>query len=206
MTRAPEPTADAAAARVAAKAALRRIARATRDAIPADVRAAAGVAIAARVDAEVLATLPAGALVCLYDAFGSEVPTRELAARATARGLRLVYPRVVPGQVPLALHPATVETLRPGTWKLLEPADAAPTIAPGDVAVALLPGLAFDRAGNRLGWGRAHYDATFAAAPDRLRVGLAFESQLIDHLPVGPHDLPVHLIITEAAVHPIRRP
>lgn len=183
------------------KAGLRRDARAHRDAVAAADRAAASHAIADLLDVAVLATLPTGALVCLYDALGSEVGTREIAARALARGLGLAYPRVVPGTLALALHRADPADLRPGTYRIPEPPATAPRVAPGDVALVVLPGLAFDLAGARLGWGRGHYDATFAAAADRPRVALAFESQLVDRLPTDPHDLFVHLIVTEVAVH-----
>jgi 5-formyltetrahydrofolate cyclo-ligase len=192
---------------VIAKSALRQRARAARDAMTPDERAVAADAIAARVDDGVLATLAPGALLCLYDAMGSEVPTRAIAARALARGLALVYPRVRPGGLHLALHLATPATLRAGTWGICEPAIDAPEVNPRDVAAVLMPGLAFDLAGNRLGFGRGHYDATFAAAPDRLRVGLAFESQLVEErLPSGLHDLAVHILVTERALRDLRAP
>jgi len=184
-----------------AKATLRGDARARRDAISPAARAAAAVAIADRVDAELLAPLPAGALVCLYDAIGSEVSTRGIAARALARGLELAYPRIVPGALELALHRAMPEQLAPGTLRIQEPPVSAPQVRATDAALILLPGLLFDRRGARLGWGRGHYDATLAGAPDRPRAGLAFESQLVDRLPTDEHDLFVHRIVTEAAVH-----
>ncbi len=189
-----------------AKAALRRSARSTRDALPPQLRADAADAITARVDEGVLAHLPPGALLCLYDGLGSEVPTRDIAARAVARGLELVYPRVRPGGLHLALHRATPATLAPGTWGIHEPGADAPEVNPREIAAVLLPGLAFDLRGNRLGFGRGHYDATFAAAPDRLRVALAFEAQLVDSLPSGPHDLAVHVIVTERALRDLREP
>lgn len=185
---------------VVAKAALRGPARAARDAMPADERAAASAAITATVDAEVLAPLPAGALLCLYDAFATEVATRPIAELALARGLQLVYPRIRRGGLHLALHRATPATLRPGVWGIGEPAEDAPEVNPREVDVVLMPGLLFDRAGNRLGFGKGHYDATFSAAPDRLRVGLAFDRQLVDELPAGAHDLRVHLLVTERGV------
>ena len=183
-----------------AKASLRAEARARRDAIPAEVRAAAAAAIADRVDAALLAPLPPGALVCLYDAIGSEVATRGIAARALDRGLGLVYPRLVAGHA-LALHRATPADLSPGALRIHEPLAAAPAVRPDEIALVLLPGLLFDRRGARLGWGRGHYDATFAAAPDRPRAGLAFESQVVDRLPTDAHDLFVHQIVTEAGLH-----
>jgi 5-formyltetrahydrofolate cyclo-ligase len=183
-----------------ATAALRREARARRDSAAPAVRAAADAAIAASVDAALLASLPTGAIVCLYDAIASEVRTREIATRAIARGLVLAYPRIVRGRLELTLHRATPDELRPGMLGLLEPAADAPAIAADECALILMPGLAFDRAGGRLGWGRGHYDATFASAPDARRAGLAYESQLVDRLPTDEHDLPVHLIVTEAGV------
>ena len=65
----------------------------------------------------------------------------------------------------------------------------------------LLPGLAFDRAGGRIGWGRGHYDATFAAAPSALRIGLAFERQVVEQVAREAHDEALHIIITEVATH-----
>jgi 5-formyltetrahydrofolate cyclo-ligase len=183
-----------------AKAAERNDARVRRDSVPPAARAAAAEQIAAHADAAVLAELPRGAVVCLYDAIASEVATRPLAARARARGLALAYPRIVRGQLALALHRATPDALVPGTLGILEPPVDAPAVAPGDCAAVLMPGLAFDRAGARLGWGRGHYDATFAGVSLR-RIGIAYESQLVDRLPTDEHDLPVHLIVTEAGVH-----
>lgn len=184
-----------------AKAALRRAARARRDSVGPVERAAKVDAITALIDAELLAPLAPGALVCLYDAIASEVPTRAIAARALARGLALAYPRIIRGELALALHRATPEELAPGTLGILEPSPSAPAAAPADCALVLLPGLAFDRHGARLGWGRGHYDATFASAPDQVRAGVAYESQLVENIPTDEHDLHVHFIVTEAGVH-----
>ena len=61
----------------------------------------------------------------------------------------------------------------------------------------VVPGLAFDRAGGRIGWGRGHYDATLAAAPNARRIGLAFECQLVAEVPHAPHDVRLHFVVTE---------
>ncbi len=185
------------------KAATRATMRARRDAIPEAERAAAADAIAVSVDAELLAALPAGAIVALYDAIGSEVSTRALADRAIARGLVTAYPRVVPGMRRLALHRATAADLRPGTWRIPEPDASAPDVDPGALAMIVVPALAFDPRGARLGWGKGHYDATLGAATCT-RVGLAFEAQLVDRLPVDDHDLFVDVVATERAMHKAR--
>lgn len=182
------------------KARLRAEARARRDAIPDGERELATAAITAWVDDALLAALPHGALICLYDAIGSEVSTRAIAARAIARGLQLAYPRLLPGGLELALHRATPGELGPGALRIPEPPERAPRVAASDVTLAILPGLLFDRRGARLGWGRGHYDATFAAAPDRPRIGLAYQVQLVDRLPTDEHDLFVHRIVTETGL------
>ena len=181
--------------------ALRARARAARDAIAPAVRAAAAAAAAAAVD-RALADLPAGAVVALYAPIRSELPTGDVAAAAAARGLVLAYPRVVPGDRVLAFHRVPAEALAAGHLGIPEPDPAAPAVDPADLAAIVVPGLVFDRRGYRLGWGGGHYDATLPRAAHALRVGLAFEQQLVERLPIQPHDCPVHLIATEVALHP----
>jgi 5-formyltetrahydrofolate cyclo-ligase len=182
------------------KAALRRAARAARNALSVDFRRAAAAAAAAHLDAGVLASLPAGALIAVYAAKGSEMATDDIAAAALARGLALAYPRVVAGARRLAFHRAHPADLAPGTFGIPEPAISAPEVDPTTAALVLLPGLAFDRRGVRLGWGQGHYDTTLAGV-HVARVGFAFESQLVDRLPADEHDVPVHMIATEVGLH-----
>ena len=196
------PTVSHGSSALGRKASLRRAARDARDAIPPPMRAEAAAAVAARIDAELLAGLAAGTTIALYAAKGSELDTRAVAAAALGRGLVLAYPRVIPGSRRLLFHRATPDVLVPGIFGILEPPAAAPEVDPAAAALVLLPGLAFDRSGVRLGWGQGHYDATLASAgAEVVRVGVAFESQLVDQLPHDEHDVPVHLIATEVALH-----
>jgi 5-formyltetrahydrofolate cyclo-ligase len=179
----------------------RRTVLTRRDAMSSDDRAAASAAIAASV-MPLLAALPAGANVALYAPKGTEVDTAAIDAWARARDLRVVYPRVVDGDRRLAFHEASIEALVPGKFGLREPAASAPAVEFLDIATVIVPGLAFDRAGRRIGWGHGHYDATLAhVAPSALRIGLAFECQLIEHVPHDPHDAVLHYVVTEAAVY-----
>ena len=57
--------------------------------------------------------------------------------------------------------------------------------------------------GGRVGWGRGHYDATLEGVPAALRIGLAFECQLVDHIAREAHDIPVNYIVTEAATYAV---
>jgi 5-formyltetrahydrofolate cyclo-ligase len=182
------------------KPALRAAALAARDALPAGVRATASRAIAATVDAAVFAGLPAGATVALYAPKASEVDTAELAARAAVRGLAIAYPRVVRGSRVLAFHRATVDELVPGVFSLREPRAEAPAVALDALAAVVVPGIAFDADGNRIGWGRGYYDATLAVAPSVLSVGIAFATQILPRIPSDAIDVPVRLVITETGI------
>ncbi len=94
----------------------------------------------------------------------------------------------------------SLDELRPGRFGLLEPdpairrADAVPRNA-----VCLVPGLAFTRTGHRIGYGGGYFDR-FLAAFTGTSVGMAYAFQVVDTVPVLPHDTPVDLLATEAGV------
>jgi len=165
-------------------------------------RAAASVAICEAADALLATRLSPGAVVALYSAKGSEVDTARIDEFARRRGLIVAYPRVIANERRLAFHTVGLDELAPARFGLHEPNADAPTIAVADIAAFMTPGLAFDRSGGRIGWGRGHYDATFAvASPSALRVGLAYECQLIEQVAREPHDVALHIIITEVSTH-----
>jgi 5-formyltetrahydrofolate cyclo-ligase len=179
----------------------RRTVLTRRDALTDEQRLAASDAIA-EFAMQLLAKQPSGSIVALYAPKGSEVDTTRIDAFARTRALRVVYPRINDGDRRLAFHEVTIDELVPATFGLREPAVSAPTVELADIAALIVPGLAFDRAGGRIGWGRGYYDATLSAAsPAALRIGLAFECQVIDHVPRDPHDAPLHYVVTEAAIY-----
>jgi 5-formyltetrahydrofolate cyclo-ligase len=166
----------------------------------AAAREVASVQIADRV-----VTLLAGrhGVLALYAAKGSEVATAQIDASARAQGWLVAYPRVVGDATALAFHEAAIGELAPARFGLTEPSGDACRVELSEISVFLVPGIAFDREGGRLGWGRGHYDATLAAAPSALRVGLGFECQLVDRTPREPHDAMLNVIITEAATYAV---
>jgi 5-formyltetrahydrofolate cyclo-ligase len=183
-----------------AKPITRRTVLSRRDAMTADARTAASEQIATSTEG-LLTRVPQGSIVALYAPKGSEVETARLDAFARARGLPVAYPRVVDGERRLALHLATPDQLVVARFGLREPAATLPAVALADVAAFLVPGLAFDRAGHRIGWGRGYYDATLVAAPSALRIGLAFECQVLDRVAHDPHDMALHYIVTEVTIY-----
>jgi 5-formyltetrahydrofolate cyclo-ligase len=115
-----------------------------------------------------------------------------------------VYPRIVDGTRALEFHEVAPEQLVPSRFGLREPrADWRNVVGTVEVGAFVIPGLAFDRAGGRIGWGFGHYDATLAAAaPTALRIGLAFECQLLDDVVARePHDVALHYVVTERAAY-----
>jgi len=168
-----------------------------------DVREANSQEIAARANALLDARVPAGGIVALYAAKGSEVETSRIDAHARARGARVVYPRMVDGQRALAFHEVTLDELVSSRLGLHEPHPGAPTVELSDIAAFVIPGLAFDRQGGRIGWGRGYYDATIARAPHALRIALAFECQVVERIPREAHDMAVHVIITEVGTYTV---
>jgi len=165
-------------------------------------RAAASHVIAESTDA-LLASMPAvRGVVALYAAKGSEVETARLDSLVRSRGVRVAYPRVVDGDRVLAFHAAAIGDLLTSHFALREPPKSPATHVPLDgISAFVIPGLAFDRTGGRLGWGRGHYDASLALAPHAVRIGLAFECQLVDEIAREPHDVGLHYLVTESTIY-----
>lgn len=185
------------------KSDLRRSMRAIRANIAADDAARAAQHAAAVVMSEpaVQRILATAGLVALYASMRDELDTGPLAAALLAAGAALAYPRVVRGQKHLVFHRvASGADLRLSTFQIPEPDPAAPRVPVDHIALFIVPGLAFDARGNRLGWGQGHYDITLSENPEALRVGFAYETQIIDTVPTGPHDLPMHMVVTDAGV------
>lgn len=136
--------------------------------------------------------------VLLYKHKGAEFSVNGLANAAFRDGKRVVFPRV-DGEV-LVLHAVADWTaLRPGAFGLMEPGPEAPHVAPSEIEAAVVPGLGWTRAGARLGQGGGFYDRLL---PDlhATTFGVGFDCQLLDALPVEPHDVPVDRVVTAQVV------
>jgi 5-formyltetrahydrofolate cyclo-ligase len=139
-------------------------------------------------------------ILATYAAMGDELDPAAIEARAVALGWKLAFPRVSRGE-PLAFHAAGWESLAPGTLGIPEPAETAPRLEPD---VLLVPLLAADAAGNRLGQGGGYYDRTLAglrAARRVLAIGLAWDMQLVTSLESEPWDQPLDAVATPTAFH-----
>jgi 5-formyltetrahydrofolate cyclo-ligase len=178
------------------KAALRATMQARRDALGP---AAAAAAAAARAHLLELAAVHGVGTVALFAAIATELDPSPAADALRAAGVRVAFPRVLDGRR-LAFHEVAVDAvLHPSPLGIPEPDAAWPTIAPCDLDLIVVPGLAFDRAGRRLGWGGGYYDGVLADPP-RLAAGFLHSVQLLERVPAGPNDRAVTHLITEAGV------
>ena len=185
------------------KRALRREMRARREALDADERVARTVTAVER-----LLALPPfdrieGRTVAGYVAAAGEIsPAGALAFVTDSDGV-VALPRVSDTPPRLRFHTMAAGVRpRPGRFGLSEPPETAPEIAPGALAAMIVPGLAFDGAGRRLGFGGGYYDGVIdeARAGGAVVIGLAYDFQIVDRVPAGPDDRGVDLVVTDARV------
>lgn len=143
-----------------------------------------------------------GMAAALYCAVPGEVQTERIRHAYLAAGARLYYPRVA-GRGTLAFYPHREgDGWETGPYGIPEPANPGgdkPRRGGWDIVV--VPGVAFDRRGNRLGRGFGYYDRFLGSLPEGVpRVGLAWARQLVPEVPVDAWDIPVHALVTEEGV------
>ena len=181
-----------------AKAALRQTILARRDAANVASRNSNSQTITQK-----LRALPAyrtANVVAAYASFGSEIDTSEFLAGILTEGKQLLLPRINHAQRILELRHVTDPRmdLVAGVWGIREPAKHCPMVSVTRVEFMLVPGVAFTPSGARLGYGGGFYDRLLASLDRRVvRIAAAFELQMVDQLPEGPHDERVDKVVTE---------
>jgi 5-formyltetrahydrofolate cyclo-ligase len=137
----------------------------------------------------------------------SEVRTREYLPMALAHGKKVVVPYCVEGDLEL-FHLESMDELAVGMYKILEPRAELRTLPEkrvdvSEVDLIMVPGVAFDRTGARMGHGFGYYDKMLEhARAGTPLVALAFECQLFPEIPTQSHDIFMDKIITERAIYP----
>ncbi|MBN2584005.1 MAG: 5-formyltetrahydrofolate cyclo-ligase [Planctomycetes bacterium] len=162
--------------------------------------------------------------VMAYVALEMEPDPWSLIREMWQAGKRVVVPRVEPPfeeprigylhqrkVIPVLLKPQYVDDphdhgeLEMTVFGICEPKSAAAAVPPDEIDLILVPCLAFDRHGNRMGKGGGFYDRFLSQnGVSAATCGLAFSEQVFGHLPVCPHDHPVDLLVTETGVHDFR--
>jgi 5-formyltetrahydrofolate cyclo-ligase len=144
----------------------------------------------------------------IYVNFRSEVETLELIRRSLGQGMRVAVPLVDASAVrmiPLLIKDPEHD-LVPGYYNIPEPDPGrCKRVESSEIDAAVIPGSVFDIQGGRLGYGGGYYDRFLVNdAPQAKRIGLAFELQVVDKVPVEPHDQPLDILITEKRIVNIR--
>lgn len=173
----------------------RRQFSAVRDAMTAGEREAVNAAIFDRL---IASDVYRNADVILsYVAIRSEVETRGMIAHALAHNKTVAVPLCIGSQMSFYCIPS-LDVLHPGRFGVPEPDPAdCPLCVPSPKTLCLVPGLAFDRAGRRLGYGAGFYDRFFASHPV-VRLGLCAERCVAPVLPAESTDQRMHLLLTES--------
>jgi len=185
------------------KAVLRRSILARRAQVGADEARLAGLAVANHLRG--LAQWRDASEVLVYFAFRGEIDISPLACDLWQCGVRVLAPRCRPneaGMLDLACVTCLDDTA-PGAWGILEPRpERCPPLDLFAPDVALIPAVAFDRTGSRLGFGQGYYDRLLArpAFAKTLLVGVAHDFQIVDDLPSDAWDRPVNAVVTPSGV------
>jgi len=140
----------------------------------------------------------------------AELDPEPFLAWVRAKGGRVVLPRVDRNASPrLRFHEVQTEELRFGAFGLLEPDAGSPEVPLAEIDLIVVPGLAFDEGGRRVGWGGGYYDelarCLSPASSRPCLAGLAYDFQIVDRCPAGAADRGVDVVVTDRRVlrHPL---
>lgn len=191
---------------------LRKMMQATRDAIPDQDRLRLSQLICQHGQALIqLLDIPSPLTVLVYIPFRSEADVWPLAEALLASGHRVAAPRVVRGQGRMDLYAIDGrDALTPGSYGIMEPGEDASAVHFASIDVVVVPGLAFDRQGGRLGYGAGYYDRLFrqyalADVSMPVRIGTGFGAQVVERVPMEAHDYRVDWLVTEHGYVPAEK-
>ncbi|MDH5525252.1 MAG: 5-formyltetrahydrofolate cyclo-ligase [Desulfobulbaceae bacterium] len=182
------------------RADLRKKILAQRDRLPPAERSQKSKAIAERLWA--IPAFAGSATLLIYVNFRSEVETLGLIKTCLQKGMRVCVPLTVMAEHQLLAYEINdpERDLVPGYCNIPEPdPQRLRLVEPAAIDTVILPGSVFDEQGGRLGYGGGYYDRFLQYhAPQALRIGVAYDLQLIEAVPVEPHDQQLHYLITES--------
>lgn len=145
--------------------------------------------------------------ILVYLSYNNEIDTSSIIKDAWYQQKKVLVPVCQKEDKSLLLSELTCfSEIGLGTWNIPEPRKEfiRPT-PPKEVSLAIIPGLAFDTQGYRLGYGAGYYDRFLPRLdPDCPLIALAYDFQVIEHIPYEQHDVPVDIIVTEKRIHKVR--
>ncbi|ACX51331.1 5-formyltetrahydrofolate cyclo-ligase [Ammonifex degensii KC4] len=141
-------------------------------------------------------------VLLLYYAFRQEVPTEKIILTSLAEGKLVALPVTLreKKEITARLIKAYPDDLVPGPGGIPEPRPTCPSVPPEKIDLVAVPGLVFDLKGYRLGYGWGCYDRFLSRSP-ALRVGLAYDFQIVEDVGAEPHDQRLHLLVTPSCIY-----
>ncbi len=141
-------------------------------------------------------------VIALYCSMPEEVATDELIVSLLGEKKTVCVPLVTEKGMLFIRIRSLADLRKTGSFGIREPEYSREDVVPADkIELAVFPGLAFDKNGNRLGYGGGYYDRAFARNAAAEKIALCFSCQLLEHIPSESHDLKVDKIITEESVY-----
>lgn len=195
----PVPREDAQSAVVAAKHAARSQTRSARESLDRTTHERASADAAALLLG--VPELRGAGIVMAYVVLPFEIDPLPAVNELRRRGVKIAYPRIESRGV-LGVHVVDDEVdLVPGPFGLSQPREATPRTEPHLIDAVIVPAVAYDERGMRLGYGGGYYDRLLPLLRDDcLRIGFAFDEQVLAEIPAEEHDVAVDLVVTQTRV------
>lgn len=140
--------------------------------------------------------------ILFYVSYDNEVFTHNMIKESISLRKKVIVPiSVIKDRTLLLSRLERFQNLQVGSYGILEPRPDTIKKTPIDkIDIMIVPGVGFDRSGHRIGHGKGYYDNLLKISKNHLHIGLAFECQIVDQIPIESHDLPVKRIITEKRI------
>ena len=137
--------------------------------------------------------------IFIYLGFGSEINTIKYVEDFLQEGKKVIVPYTdMKNKVMYGIEINTLDGLKKNKFGILEPTDSSEVFNKEDIDLIIMPGVAFDRSGNRVGYGGGYYDKFLSEInSDIPTIALAYDIQILEEVPSEKHDIKVHMVITE---------
>lgn len=140
--------------------------------------------------------------IAAYYPLGSEVDLCPLLELWEQEGKRLVLP-ISYKDGKMVFHEARLAALEQGMYGIFQPPEHSAVVKPAEIECIVVPGVAFDDAGGRIGYGKGYYDRILQQYQGTA-IGVCFAAQVTELVPVEAHDIPLHYLANEQRIHQIR--
>jgi 5-formyltetrahydrofolate cyclo-ligase len=179
------------------KTSVRKKVRIVRDSMPKELILRKSARIASKFKNELYPAIPPAKCAMVYLSTQSEVKTSGLINFLLSAGITLYVPCLENGSI-IPVRYTRGCSLKKGAFKIKEPAKKLRASTPKCIGLVLVPGIAFDKNGHRIGFGKGFYDKFLKKLPKKaVKVGIAFDNQLVASITHEPHDVHMDYILTE---------